>query len=86
MKLLLELRRNRGHRRGPGLEALLRLVLPREARELLLLRLRRLTKARGLSLHRESSILLLQRRLTKARGLRRKGTGLLAGLLTLTNS
>jgi len=85
LELLLELRRDGGHRRSPCLEVLLGLALRRKPGILLLERrllLRLLSKARRLSLHRKAGILLLKRLLllllAEARRLRRERTGLLA--------
>lgn len=75
LELLLELRRDGRHGGRACLEALLRLGLAREARELLLER--RLRLAGWLTLHRETSILLLQWLLSKAGRLRCERTGLL---------
>lgn len=67
LELLLELRRDRGHRRRTGLEVLL-----------LLLRLLRLKSS---TLHGKPGELLLQRSLSETRGLGRERTGLLLLLL-----
>lgn len=85
LELRLELRGDRGHRGGTGLEALLRLSLARVSGKLRLKLLRRLLlRLLLLLLHpRVASELLLQWRLTKTRGLGSKRARLLLLLLLL---